>query len=320
MTRSIARRHFVRCGTIGIAAFLAGCGYRIGRSPSALLAASRSPAPVTVNISSRIKMHMFQTGWVAVKREHRAFDGPPMLRLPAIMTSRTWTQWLPVTAFLIEHPEGLFAVDTGETARIAEPDYTACDGMTGFFYRRNLQFSLAAHDEIGPQMKRVARSPDQVRKVIMTHLHSDHMGGMRWFPNADFLVSETALRGHAGALMCRIPRSAHLQSVVYEDRAVGVFTQSSAMTEDGAISIVPTPGHANGHQSVLIEDEGRSVCIAGDAAFSLEQVMTRQIGGIVENHAAATQSSELLKAQVTRFQTMLLPTHDPDNADRLRSF
>lgn len=317
MARFMTRRRFFGYSAIGTTAALVGCGYWMTRPPVAIAAAKAAPPPVSTNISSRIRLHMFQTGWVAVKTQHRAFDGPAGLRLPAIMASRSWTEWMPVTAFAVEHPEGLFVVDTGETARIADPEYTACDGVTGMFYNNNLQFSLTANDEIGPQMDRAGLAPDRVSKVVMTHLHSDHMGGMGWFPNAEFLVSEAARNGHAGALMCRIPSFVNMQAVRYTDRTSGVFSQSAALTDDGSISIVPTPGHANGHQSVIIEDEGKSVCIVGDAAFTLNQVMSGEIGGIVENHGAAVQSSKLLKTQFEQFQTVLLPTHDLDNAERM---
>lgn len=312
------RRRLLGYGAVGLAAVLVGCGYQMTRPPVALSTAQASPGPVSAAVSRRIRLHMFQTGWVAVKREHRSFDGVPSQRLPAIMASRDWTEWLPVTAFVIEHPDGLFLVDTGETARILEPDYSACDPITGMFYRNNLQFSLAEDDEIGPQMMRAGLLPDRVAKVVMTHLHSDHMGGMRWFPKAQFLISAAARAGHTGALMCRIPPSLDLRSVNHGDRTAGVFAQSTALTTDGTISIVPTPGHANGHQSVLISDEGRSVCLVGDAAFSQRQAVDGDIGGIVENHRAATTSAQLLKAQLTQFQTVLLPTHDTENASRLR--
>jgi glyoxylase-like metal-dependent hydrolase (beta-lactamase superfamily II) len=260
---------------------------------------------------------MIQTGWVAVKSEHRAFSGPAALRLPAIMASQSWTEWMPVTAFVIEHPEGPIAVDTGETAKIADPDYTACDGVTGMFYGRNLQFNVPEDEEIGAQLSNFGLPPERVGKVVMTHLHSDHMGGMSAFPRAQFLVSDAARNGHAGALMCRLPSDIDFARVTYGETAMGVFTNTMPITEDGSISIVPTPGHAHGHQSVLIQDEGKSVCLVGDAAFSLDQIRNGEIGGIVENHSDAVKSAGMLKEQIKAFGTIMLPTHDPDNALRL---
>ncbi|MEL6947540.1 MAG: hypothetical protein AAFO73_07890, partial [Pseudomonadota bacterium] len=128
-----SRRRFLASGAVwagvGLSvAGIGGCSYRMLRPIQALAAAPAAPAPVSKQFPNGIRLHMIQTGWVAVKREHRAFSGPTALRLPAIMASRTWTEWMPVTTFIIEHPEGLIAVDTGESAKIAEPDYTACDG------------------------------------------------------------------------------------------------------------------------------------------------------------------------------------------------
>lgn len=260
---------------------------------------------------------MIQTGWVAVKSEHRAYDGPVSMRVPAIMASRNWTEWMPITAYVIEHPEGVFVVDTGETANIADPDYTACDAITGMFYRRNLQFSLTRQEEIGAQMRELGITPEQVSQVVITHLHSDHMGGMSAFGGKRILVSEAAANGHAGALMCRIPKDVQITPVAYHSRSAGVFPNSAALTADGAISAVPTQGHATGHQSVLIQDEGASVCIVGDAAFTLAQIQSGEIGGIVETHADAVHSANMLKQQFETFGTVMLPTHDPDNAGRL---
>ena len=117
--------------------------------------------------------------------------------------------------------------------------------------------------------------------------------------------------------MCRLPAGIQFRSVAYADQAAGAFSNSMPLTEDGTISIIPTPGHANGHQSVLIADEGKSVCIVGDAAFSLAQIQSGEIGGIVESHTDAMLSAQMLKNQYESFGTVMLPTHDPDNAARL---
>ena len=314
----MSRRKLLGLSAAGVTTLsIGGCAYSMMRPISKLAAARASLPPVSAKVSQRITVHMFQTGWVAVKEQHRTYSGIEALRIPAIMGSRSWTEWMPVTAFAIEHPEGLFMVDTGETSKIADPEYTKCDAVTGMFYQRNLQFEVPEKEQIGAQMRLAGLEPNRVSKVVMTHLHSDHMGGMGTFEKAQFFVSETARLGHAGALMCRIPQSLNIQSTPYGERQAGVFNQSSALTFDGTISIIPTSGHASGHQSVLIEDEGRSICIAGDAAFSLAQIESGEIGGIVESTTDARESSSKLREQYTKLGTIMLPTHDPGNAKRL---
>jgi hypothetical protein len=64
---------------------------------------------------------------VRVKAAHREFAGPAVLRTLAIAADPRWTTWLPITAWVVEHPEGVLVVDAGETPRVAEPGYFACD-------------------------------------------------------------------------------------------------------------------------------------------------------------------------------------------------
>jgi hypothetical protein len=57
----------------------------------------------------------------AVHERQREGSGPGPLRLVNTLLNRGWTDPLPIYCWLIEHPEGLIMVDTGETARVAEP-------------------------------------------------------------------------------------------------------------------------------------------------------------------------------------------------------
>lgn len=311
-----SRRSAIGIGLAGIGVVATGA-FLSGGNGAALAAMPPVPPPLTVRITGKLRLHMIQTGWVSVKEPHHAFDGPAALRIPAIMASRRWTEWLPVTAFVIEHPDALVVVDAGETARIAEPDYARCDAGTGMFYRRNLRFAVTPEQEVGAQMAAIGLDPARVSDVVMTHLHSDHMGGMGAFTGARFHIAEAALHGHTGALMCRIPAGLDLRATRLEERPKGVFGVSAPVTQDGAISIIPTPGHASGHQSVIIEDEGRSLCIAGDAAFSLGQIQSGEMAGIVEQVSEARRTLGLLRRQYAEFGTVMLPTHDPGNRERL---
>jgi glyoxylase-like metal-dependent hydrolase (beta-lactamase superfamily II) len=208
-------------------------------------------------------------------------------------------------------------VDTGETARMADPDYAACDGATGWFYRRHLRVAVHPKDEIGPQLGALGLDPGAVRTVAMTHLHSDHMGGMGWFPSARFAVSALDAGGHAGALMCRIPDRGRIDPVRHDGPARGAFPGSHPLTSDGAVALVPTPGHTRGHQSVLIADGDRSWLLAGDAAFDLAQVDAGTQAGISEDRAAARRTLMALRQQADDHGTVLLPTHDDDALGRI---
>jgi glyoxylase-like metal-dependent hydrolase (beta-lactamase superfamily II) len=277
-----------------------------------------SPAPVTITTAGGIKVHAIQTGWVQVKRRHRTLSGPAALRLPGILLDQAWTPWLPILCYAIEHPEGLILVDTGETARTADPAYFGCSAGDAFFYTRNLRFALGPEDEVGPQLRRLGLTPERVRWVVMTHLHADHTGGMPHLPRSRFILNRMDAAGHRGTLACRFPEGLEREAVALDGPPLGAFSASRALTRDGAVQIVPTPGHSPGHQSVLLRERDRSWLFAGDATFDAGQVERMEVAGIVEDVGAARDSLTRLRRQLALAPTVLLPAHDPEARRRLR--
>jgi hypothetical protein len=76
----------------------------------------RGAGPGTLIIKEMtMRIHVIQTGTVAIKQvqRHGRTSGNPLVNM---LRDPTWTEPLPIYAFVIEHPEGLIVVDTGETA------------------------------------------------------------------------------------------------------------------------------------------------------------------------------------------------------------
>ena len=64
-------------------------------------------------------------------------------------------------------------------------------------------FDVTPEQEVGPQLLKLGIRSDDVRTVILTHLHTDHAGGLHHFPKSKILVSDKELaiaRGFAGRL------------------------------------------------------------------------------------------------------------------------
>ena len=70
-----------------------------------------------------MKFHAIQTGTVQVHEKQRAGSGRGLLRFANTLLDRTWTDPLPILAWVIEHPEGILVVDTGETSKASESEY-----------------------------------------------------------------------------------------------------------------------------------------------------------------------------------------------------
>ena len=102
-----------------------------------------------------MRIHVIQTGTVAIKQVQREGreTGNPILN---IVLDKNWTEPLPIFAYVIEHPEGLIVVDTGETARVAERGYFP---WWHPYYRYGLQEWVQPEEEIGPQMRASGARP-----------------------------------------------------------------------------------------------------------------------------------------------------------------
>src|SRR3954470_11268644 len=193
-----------------------------------------------------MKIHAIQTGTVAITHAWREGVGHGRRRLLHAIADRNWTDPLPIYAFAIEHPEGVIVVDTGETSRASQP---------GYFPSWHPVFRLAVREwvepeqEIGPQLDRLGIRPGDVRRVVMTHLHTDHAGGLHHFPDAEVLVAReevayaTGRRGRLrGYPNNRWPTSFDPVELDLESKPYGPFPQSLRLTKAGDVILVPLPG------------------------------------------------------------------------------
>lgn len=312
----VNRREVVKAGLVSpLVLGLSGCGG--GPAMTQLDATDLESRRVTATTAKGTKIHAIQTGWVAVKSAHRTLKGMAALRIPAIMMDGTWTEWLPIHAWVIEHPSGVIVIDTGETAKTSDPEYFACDSMTGFFYTRNLRFAVRPQDEIGAQLKALGIPPEEVRHVVLTHLHSDHMGGLSWFPKSEITVPREDYPSSQGTLPCRYPDWFAPRFPVFRTMQDQALASAYDITPDGDVIIVPTNGHSDGHQSVLFLEDDTTYWFCGDTTFDERQLLTREVAGICSNIRNARASIERIRTYCTASNTVYLPTHDPESPDRL---
>ena len=212
-------------------------------------------------------------------------------------------------------------VDTGETARTSEP---------GYFPRWQPYFKLAVRtdvapgQEIGPQMRDSGLKSESVSKAILTHLHTDHAGGINHFPKSEFLVSGDEFlnaRGFVGMLQGYLPHRwpnwFAPKSIKFEPKVFGPFDESFTVTEAGDVIIVPTPGHTPNHVSVIVKIDGVNYFLAGDTSYSEDLLLRRHPDGVSQDPEIAVQTMDKILRYAEAEPTIYLPSHDPLSGDRL---
>jgi N-acyl homoserine lactone hydrolase len=276
---------------------------------------SISPA---LTLSTGTRIHALQTGTVAIKEFQRSGG---RTSVATVLASRAWSEPLPIFAWLIEHAEGTILVDTGETPRVAEP---------GYLPRRHPYFRLAVREQVAPQdaigerLRAIGHEPEAIDRVVLTHFHTDHAGGLATFPHSDVLVAKqdyARARGIAGRVRGFLPQ--HWPAwfvptlVEHEARRFGPFAASTPLTRAGDVHLLPTPGHTAAHLSVAVEDGDDVILLAGDASYTQAFMVDGVVDGVGADPRAAARSLALVRALAAERPTVYLPTHDPEAGRRL---
>jgi glyoxylase-like metal-dependent hydrolase (beta-lactamase superfamily II) len=268
-----------------------------------------------------MKVHALQTGTVRVKLSQRIGQGPGPMRQLHVLFDSTWTEPLPIYGWAIETAEGVVVVDTGETSKTKEPGYFPSWHP---YFRLAVRVDVTPEQEIGPRLLEIRIRPADVRTVIMTHLHTDHAGGLHHFPKSEILVSDKeyqVAKGFAGRLRGYLPNRWPSwftpKLILFQPSPFGTFDRCYPVTRDGKVVIVPTQGHTPGHVSVIVVDGDVSYFLAGDATYTEQALLEQKVDGVSPNKAEALRTLEKIFAYARSRPTVYLPSHDPQSMRRL---
>ncbi|GHH80514.1 hypothetical protein GCM10018793_35760 [Streptomyces sulfonofaciens] len=147
----------------------------------------------------------------------------------------------PVLGYLVRHPEGLLLFDTG--MGVADPGTEAHYRPR----RRDLAAALAA----------AGTALADVSLVVNCHLHFDHCGGNALLARTPILVQDTELAaarrdGYTVPELVDFPGAAYRELSGEAEIWPGVW-------------VVPTPGHTDGHQSLVVRQADGTAVLAGQS-------------------------------------------------------
>jgi glyoxylase-like metal-dependent hydrolase (beta-lactamase superfamily II) len=227
---------------------------------------------------------------------------------------------IPIVSFLVQHPgAGAVLIDTGLHPSCAvDPKQNL--GRVGVLAFRGLE--MDPKQAVAEQLRARGTQPGDVALVVMTHLHIDHASAMSEFPNATFVFSarewEAAGQPRAWQHGYRARQFDHgfdyrmLDFEGADTDSYSTFGRSFDLLGDGSIRAVYTPGHTDGHTSVVLRlRDGREALVAGDAIYTLRALTESALPFRIEDeHFFRRSLREIQLYAENTPDALVIPGHD----------
>jgi len=169
-------------------------------------------------------------------------------------------------------------------------------------------------------LKAIGVAPDDVRDVVITHLHYDHAGNHDLFPRARFHLQDCEMAYATGRCMCdaalRVPFEADdVTAMVRKVFADRVSFHDGDGTIAPGVTVHHIGGHSKGLQCVRVETGRGAVVLASDASHLYAHFEQRRVFPIVYDPEAVVAGYDRLKT-LAASERHIVPGHDPKVLER----
>lgn len=273
-------------------------------------------------------VHAISTGSGEQHKEHRY--GSRMPQLWWVLMSISWVE-VPITVYVLEHRDGLVLFDAGMDPAIGtDPNYVS-SAIGRFFLRRLFRFHIGPDDSLTNKLHTLGFDAADVRKIIVSHLHFDHIGCIAEVSQAELFVSRDEWR----LLSCPHPErefilrehielpSAKWRQIDFaptDDPLLSPFGGCYDVMGDRSMILLPTPGHTAGSTSMLARSKGfPPLLFVGDLTYDVDMLMNDQVPGTGDQAQLRSSFAKVRALKEQLPDLVVLPAHDPSAIETLRA-
>ena len=202
------------------------------------------------------------------------------------------------SCYLIKHSQGWLLWDTGVADAIAAiPEGQRPSDPRATHWR--LPKTLAA------QIEQLGVKLSDIKYVSVSHSHPDHIGNVAMFPQSMLLVQKAEYDWPA-------PTGARFKPELPVTKLEG----DHDVFGDGSVTIIATPGHTPGHQSLLVKlPKTGALLLSGDAVHFKENWDNRRVPEINNNKEQSSASMQRMADIMAKENAQLWINHDKVQRD-----
>jgi glyoxylase-like metal-dependent hydrolase (beta-lactamase superfamily II) len=262
-----------------------------------------------------VELTLLSAGYCYGQENHTLRNGRRVsLRYPALFA-------------LLKHPtEGYLLFDTG----YAHWFYDVTQHFPNRIYNLITPVTITEEETAVAKLSRLGIQPQEIRYVIVSHFHADHVAGTKDFPNARFICSESAYTYARNTRGIRALRAGYIPELLPDDffERTEVLSSASAryrsdefwgeqydLFGDGLLRMVPLPGHARGQMGVLVQTADREIFLAADVCWHSisfrEMILPPRMSGLIMDSWSDFVDSltKVHHYHLAHPDTLIVPTH-----------
>ncbi|MFC7371109.1 N-acyl homoserine lactonase family protein [Fictibacillus iocasae] len=265
-----------------------------------------------------MKVHVWHTGSVYIDQA-LAFQENSLHPLPysGWLRGKSKKRWVPVSSYFIEHPKGRILVDTGwhEEIRTNQKKHLGRLAYSMF------QGKLNKGESVLEKLTNYGIKSHDIDYVLLTHLHSDHVSGLKHVKDAKkILTSELEWKaankkiGYIKSMWDGVP----IETFEFSEIPYGPYKRGLDLFGDGTLFLVHTPGHSDGMFSILVKMSEGWLLLASDVGYSKKSWEDMILPGVTTNKVYAKESLKWIKEFSNREDCIqVIANHDTEIEPRI---
>jgi N-acyl homoserine lactone hydrolase len=209
--------------------------------------------------------------------------------------------------YLIRHARGLMLWDTGYADAVAAMP----NGLDTPLQVARRQKTLAS------QLAEIGVAPAQVTHIAFSHTHSDHVGNANLFTSATLYMQEPEYEAAFGPNAAKF----NFATANYDKLRASPVVKLKGDHDvfgDGSVTVISTPGHTPGHQSLLVRlPKTGPVLLSGDAVHFQDNWENRRVPAFNFSKEESLKSMEKMAALLASTGAQLWINHDKAQSERI---
>jgi glyoxylase-like metal-dependent hydrolase (beta-lactamase superfamily II) len=204
--------------------------------------------------------------------------------------------------YLIKHAQGWFLWDTGI------PDAVAAMA-NGLAPTDPKAVTWHRPKTLASQLEQIGVKPSDIKAMAVSHTHPDHIGNVEMFPTTTLYVQKAEYDWPGADNQPRFKKE-HPVTLLEGDRDV---------FGDGSVTILSTPGHTPGHQSLLVKlPKTGEILLSGDAVHFKSNWDNRGVPAMNFNKDQTRASMQKIADTLSKEKAQLWINHDKAQRDTLK--